>query len=140
MSEQSKHTAEAINALADQVESLTEPDRSLDRAIHRQFTRRLVSDETFIYSIGLPANKRVLTYAYTRPWLIWWAPKYTRSLDAAAASVRRWMHWDAGELNQDDSPWACVTDSDGNDFAATGATPALALTAASLRALAGERP
>lgn len=41
-----------------------------------------------------------------------------------------------GDCNEDNGPWACVTDAEGVDYTATGATPILAFVAAILRARA----
>ncbi len=61
-------------------------------------------------------------------------PHYTSSIDAAISLVPRPMCWNGGEVNEDDQPWACITDSEGADYAATAATPILALCIAALKA------
>ena len=62
------------------------------------------------------------------------APNSTGSMDAAISLVPRPMCWNGGEVNEDDQPWACITDSEGADYAATAATPILALCIAALKA------
>lgn len=61
---------------------------------------------------------------------------FASSFDAAAALKPVGCTFALGDCNQDDSPWACVTDAEGVDYIATGATPILALVAANLRARA----
>lgn len=58
--------------------------------------------------------------------------------DAAMSLVPDGLSWAAGDCNEDDIPWACLTDRDGNDYAATGATTIIALVHASLRARMSE--
>ena len=69
-------------------------------------------------------------------------PRYARSLDAAMSLVPEGCSWDLHSYLSGDRPQAVVTtwpDALGRDFANFGATPALALTAASLRARAAKQ-
>ena len=73
--------------LIERLEGATHADRGLDRAIHREVSKCLIADETFIDGYGNPNNRRVLTYAYPFRWLLLGCPRYTSSLDAAMALV-----------------------------------------------------
>lgn len=64
------------------------------------------------------------------------APRaYTGTYDGAMALKPNGVTFALGDMNADGVAWACLTDSEGHDYAATGATPILALCAASLKAL-----
>lgn len=39
-----------------------------------------------------------------------------------------------GDCNEDNQPWACLTDDEGKDYAATGTTPIIALCIAAMKA------
>lgn len=62
------------------------------------------------------------------------AARFTVSYDAAAGLVPKHHSLALGDCNEDGQPWACLTDADGTDFAATGATPVIALCIAALKA------
>jgi hypothetical protein len=64
------------------------------------------------------------------------APAYTGSMDAAMTLVPSTWQWHCGTCNEDDMPWATLTDTDTwVDYGAEAATPALALCIACIKAL-----
>lgn len=63
-------------------------------------------------------------------------PKFTEFFEDAMSIKPDNCTFALGDCNEDDSPWACVTDAEGVDYAATGADPILAFVAANLRARA----
>lgn len=140
-------------ALADRVEKLTGPDREIDLAIHLavhpdgdiarivKHPRGLDHQEGYQWEIrgaSVVFEKRTADgrCPHNGGYPL---PQVTASLDAAMTLKPSEMCWNTGEVGEDDYPWACITDGDSKDYAATGATPALALTAAALRALASTK-
>lgn len=103
-------------ALADRVEALSGPDAEVDAIIWYRLVEK-------------PEHGDKLDKDIQGRW-----PHYTASFDAAMTLLPPNHMWAAGSCNEDDNPWACVTNSDGEDFTSTGATPALVLLAAILRA------
>lgn len=64
------------------------------------------------------------------------APAYTGSVDAARTLVPKQHAWAGGNVGEEDSPWACVTDPEGVDYACrSAASEEIALTIACLRAI-----
>lgn len=63
-------------------------------------------------------------------------PYYTGSFRATKSLLPNGCTFALGDCNEDDSPWACVTNAEGVDYAATGADPVLAFLSAILRARA----
>lgn len=139
-----KTSAELID-LASRVEGLTGPDRELEEVVYAALgncnhkrTQRYVcqSDSGFTC---LDCGKD--TYGADR------APRYTASLDAAMSLVPEGWEWAAGTGRREHmtengrKPWAWCANGTGFalplDFS-LAATPALALTAACLRALASK--
>jgi len=138
---------EALVALAERVERVTGPDRELDWLIAEAVGEVPVHS---IRTIGFDYD----WYRKPDEWTLWrakdsegrsvetWTPKKrTASLDAAMTLVDENAFWRLGNDPADFK--ATVTSGDGRavdfDFHhAVAATPALALTAASLRALASK--
>ena len=110
----------------------TGPDRALDRAILRFVSGRVTRDETFIY--GSKHGTREIERAYSFNICCLFAPRYTASFDAARSLMNRHHTFAAGDTNEDDLPWACITDCAGADYAATAATTPIALCIAAVRA------
>lgn len=122
--------------LLSRLEAATGADRNLDALIECE-VRKLQA-----YALGLSDKVRshwhpigdkgevICTQGITR----YHAPMYSFSIDAAMTLVRPGLSWAAGDRNEDDQPWACLTDQDGTDFAATGATPIIAICIAALKA------
>ena len=131
----------ALLALAGRVERLTGPDREVDAeiwlAVTPGATRRKTSyvhaatqrtcelDETRVLQ---PDGRRELVIV----------PNYTASLDAALTLVLEdaWVSLTMQrQMNRADIRW-----SDDSSVVRSGATPALAMVAAALRARAGDAP
>lgn len=137
---------DALLALADRVEGLAGPDREVDAAIFRaigapvpfQFASKMIAlnydEDRQAYFADVPGGLRV---RYS-------PPAYTASIDAAMTLVPEGRDWmiDNFDGPHDRRCSASVFNAKGQDYAdyeAFAATPAPALCAASLRALAGER-
>lgn len=108
------------------------PDRSLDRLIHQYVSATVTRDETFIN--GPKDGVREIERAYPFKWSCWFAPRYTESLTAAASLVPTRCQFTVGTCNEDDLPWACVTDAEWRDHTSNAAMPELALCLASIKA------
>lgn len=117
--------------LAQRVEAAEGPDRGLD-ALISAMQIRAISETRF---------KTVQAWADTAIFNRWNFPHYTSSLDAAMQLVpERWRLDHLGEKRIVPGFIATVSpkmDIDGDAFGGEAATPALALTAACLRAKAG---
>lgn len=124
-------TREELNRLADRVEALTGPDREVDWLVYE--------------AIGEPVVLLVRAATAGRDEATW-APFYSQSLDAAMSLVPDGYSWTLGQnvhhghwlcsinyVNREGEP-TCLADS-GHRKA-----PALALTAAALRARAEQLP
>jgi hypothetical protein len=62
-------------------------------------------------------------------------PAYTGSMDAILVLVPSTWQWHCGTCNEDDMPWATLTDTDTwADYGAEAATPTLALCSACIKA------
>jgi hypothetical protein len=119
-------TREELKALAETVQKLTGPDRSVDAAIQRA----LGSDNGEHWFCGADGQ-------LTKDDL---APAFTTSLDAAMSLVPEGWHMRINGVNNSwhvslNPTWHGAPPIRANGFAAT---PALALTAAALLALAAE--
>lgn len=125
-------------ALAERCEKASGPDRELDAVIfhilgmplpEQFFTVPIQLDyDELQHSFSMPIGDMQVRYEH---------PAYTASIGAALTLRPNEHSWAAGDCNEDDLPWACITDMAGGDYVGTAATPALAFTAASLRARAG---
>jgi hypothetical protein len=107
----------ALLELASRIEAATGPDHDLDRDIAAALGAKWVERGPF-------------------------AKGFTASIDAAISlTPEGWYLGDLTQCNEDDEPQACLTQIEPphRDAGATGATLALALTAAALRALAKEK-
>lgn len=119
---------EVLLALAERAKAATGPDRELDHAI----------------SLHVKNKGRTGSFPTAEAWLAaansqnWGSCRYTASLDAAMTLVPEaceWARWSPGSMvvllppqpDDDEKAWA-------RTFESRGATPALALTAAALRA------
>lgn len=118
---------DALLALADRVEALAGPDREVDAII-----QRALGDDTTGHWFA-DRNGAWVTDAL--------APIYTASLDAAMTLAPNAYRVRLGRLEDGrGSAWVYPpTAGPADEWARLAATPALALCAASLRALAGER-
>lgn len=109
--------------LAERVEALSGPDREVDCTIGR--------------AIGFMPPEPFMT---SSPWAF--SPTYTGSLDAAMTLVERpaWIRIDEwpDEFNATSASVQLIRDPQVASHCAKGTTPALALCAAALRALAKE--
>ncbi len=129
--------ASDLRALALRVEQATGADRILDAEIVWRTTPGVVGIERG------PLDDDDSDYLFEwwprRPWSASWltVPAFTASLDAAASLVPEGWKYLAG---RDDFPaaYAQMWRNAEDGFAVNAATPALALTAAALRALAEE--
>lgn len=126
--------AAALLALADRVEAASGPDRNTDAEIAQLQGLRVVEEGHPLGRCCYDAEHKLVTI-----------PPYTRSLDAAATLVPEGHEYAAGTGRKEHMsengrlPWAwCATGSDLVDRLALAATPALALTAAALRAHAAQ--
>ncbi len=127
-----------VLALASRVEALTGPDRVVDALVHCAITGRKMNpflpEGYTIRDLGSEAKNALLARSAfitenRRP-----APAYTASLDAAASLVPAgwtWARFHSGIFE-------CFGETQYRAFFVRGeaATPALALTAAALRAIA----
>lgn len=116
--------------LAEMVKAATGADRELDRWLHLLVVNdgrrgHFKSNETWVRAAR---EQR------------WNTPHITRSVDTTVGIVERklpgWA-WNVGNVGPDDCPSACLTNPDNyDDITGSGATPALALLAALLSAIA----
>ena len=132
--------------LADRVEKATGADRELDGLVfaHMNPDKRVI--------IGQKPGRFPQDPIYGGPLDIIWidgfadvlgAPRYTASLDAAMSLVPSGMLWSvewAGHQTRDRIASCTIWKPHMPTSIAVAATPALALTAASLRAIAGSLP
>jgi hypothetical protein len=137
----SQHNREALLALAARVEAASGPDRQLDFAIFRALRPEYAGPEWQPFAGGLrhvndSSDMRCMPDVDKTP------PHYTAILDAALTLVPDGYKWALHSADDHSSPVAYCVPNMGrlpwpdwvNDVEAS--TPALALTAASLRALA----
>jgi hypothetical protein len=139
---------ENLNALADRVEAASGPDRELDALIAIQVAWRWEGWAEGDIAVEESARKFGVEYVVDRVanshksiWKL--LPRYTASLDAAMTLVPEGWDWalytgadgrcEAGCAPADTDPEGCRTADSDQSLAAT---PALALTAAALRARA----
>lgn len=127
---------DALLALADRVEACTGPDREIDNAIWDAVYRGPPL-ECHCTGACNPISPNYLGACVV-------VPHYTASIDAAMTLVPEGRDWmiDNFDGPHDRRCSASVFNAKGQDYAdyeAFAATPAPALCAASLRALAGER-
>jgi len=116
-----------LMALAERVEQATRADRELDA----QIACSRLPDISKLAVLNTP--EKWVRAALTEHWNI---PPYTASLDAAMTLVPKrasWSLYDIVGKRESVRMWC-----DGIDVLCAGATPALALTAACLRALAAQ--
>lgn len=123
-----------LKELIGRLERCAGPDRELDKQIWIAVTPGATRKKTIIKAAHgqWPDYELDETRDATYKFIV--VPEFTSSLDAAISLVPRPMCWNGGEVNEDDQPWACITDSEGADYAATAATPILALCIAALKA------
>jgi hypothetical protein len=132
----------ALTALAERCEAATGPDRELDCRIAAAAHPTMAGD---LCVVGPPTYEpeRYFSHHVGIDWigydLLNNAPTYTASLDAAMTLVPRGYVW-AGGIDDKFQPLMAVALPDAEEPSgfSEAATPALALCAASLRALAGE--
>lgn len=139
-------SAAQLLALAERVEAATGPDRDLDAeiALHLagrwEYAARRALDGGLVWSGDATA---VLFCAPPISWADSWVtvPTYSASLDAAATLMPPDFSWGAGDLDEDDRPWACLTPHGEpfGDYSGKAVNVAMSLAAASLRALADRR-
>lgn len=114
--------------LAERVERATGPDRELDRAVAEALGWTRICSIPSGYMAVRPGEK--VEYRL---------PKFSRSMDAAMTLAPKGFDWCAGDI--EGLGWASISPSQQSysihsEFDAQAATPALALTAACLRARA----
>jgi hypothetical protein len=124
----------ALLALADRVQALTGPCRETDSAV----------------SIALFPDQHALVDLVRGQMSSWWAminciTRYTASLDAAMTLVPEWWSYQAWQgPSGRPHEWLLRTIRDGDkcytEVNSKAATPAIALTAAALRAIAAQMP
>lgn len=126
----------SLSDLIERLEKATEGSREIDALIEceiRRFQACAVglNDEQRSHWKPVGSKGEVIDdQGFTR----YHAPLYSQSMDAAISMIPRPMCWSGGESNEDDQPWSCITDGEGRDYAATGATPIIALCIAALKA------
>lgn len=123
-------------ALADRVEALTYVDRKVDCAIEvaiAGFPEKQYQARNALRSKGTSPLDRM-------GWLeTWGVLAFTASLDAAMTLVPEGAVWNAGnDAGNWAHVWHDIKDYGGVPFSGRGATPAVALAAAALRALAAQ--
>lgn len=144
LSESITPDAPALTALAERVEKATDPDRELACEVWLHITGKpFLGFETIPSTHGLPAAyHRFARISPTHTISVMCAPNYTGSLDAALTLIGKDQFWRLGNDGEGPDPAdfkATVTSGGGMDLHfhdALAATPALALTAAALRARA----
>lgn len=123
------HREAEIGEILARVEKATGPDREIDAALAIVFgwTHEVNIEEDF--ECWRDTNGKA---AYL--------PRLTDSIDAITRLIERQLpgwHIASGTVGEQDTPWACLTEPDGEfrDFAAHHVSEALARTEALLRAL-----
>lgn len=119
-----------ISELIERLEKATGPDREIDCAIKELLDPRYKPKDRVIY-YGEATGEHV-----GEDGQFYKAPAYTASLDAALMLVPEDHPWAVGDLNEDDFPWACVTNQHTVDFNGNGSTPAVSMCIAALKARA----
>lgn len=84
-----------IDDLVERLQQATGPDRSIDRAIHKAVSARIVRDETFVF--GPKDGEREIEVVYRLKLFCWLPPRYTKNLNTAASVVPRGWWWTAGD-------------------------------------------
>lgn len=107
-----------MTAIIPRLAALTAPSRELNAAI-------------YLATIGAPETPEAVADLAR---IVGGAPNYLGDLARAKSLVPAGMQWAAGSCNENDSPWACITDAEGTDYAATAAAEEIALTIAALKA------
>jgi len=135
-----------LNALALACEMASGPDRKIDGEIDRLFNKRPAhgdfdASESAFWRVGESNGLLIRGDGYARDSFC--AASYTGSLDAARMIVPEGCTWSVGDWSAKDQAasatvWPVLKGSFGVDYSGIvkAATPALALTAAALRALA----
>ena len=141
-------STENLLALAARCEAGTGPDRALDAAIVVALTPECIGIERPPLDglIDSPNAEWLLQWSPPRPWSRSWrpVPAYTASLDAAASLVPAGWVWSCYGGDRDEGCTAyCVPNKGKTPWPAwvddvVAPTPARALTAAALRAIAAE--
>jgi hypothetical protein len=126
-------SADKMLALAERCEAATGPDRELDVLIRETLNPVGYRKQDRVTYYGEPTGEHVIDGHFVK------SPACTASLDAAISLMPRGGHWSYNTM----SGRARVTvfpdgDDDTIETQATASTPALALTAACLRALASK--
>lgn len=124
-------------ALIERLEKLSRPDRATDREVLRVTAGRVVRDETFIY--GRKHGTREIEKAYPYKIFCWFAPRYTRSVDAASAIVPKRWWWSCGHCEREEHASVgreIATSKEDESIDGFGATPAIALCIAAIKAIA----
>ena len=135
---------EELLKLAERVEALSGPDRLTDANIHWQIRRDDFepdedhTDQTYCYARGgWTLNRADHHFLDSIP-----VPRYSSSLDAAMTLVPKGWAWsvlDRRTTGYSKPNGQCWTKEDRSTLHGDAATPALALCAAALRALAKEK-
>ena len=136
--------SDSLIALAEKVERLTGPDRRVDGLIACAIFKTVKTDDDLIYLSPICKSDECAPGTY---WLVQrsgrslqTAPSYTASLDVAMTLVPKCYDWSLFFDNGAALAGCQPASEDGCDITDTpGATPALALTAAALRALSSQR-
>jgi hypothetical protein len=114
-------------ALAERVEALTGPDRQLDRAIHQTVDNRIDPETMYETPTGWRDCETARLIAKT--------PAFTASLDAAMSLVpEAWVSVHGWDYPNSANRVIFMDDDGDRQFRGRATTPALALTAAALRA------
>lgn len=98
-----------IEALLEKLKLARQPSRQLDREILRIVSGRVVRDETFVY--GRRDGEREIETAYPYLWSCWFAPRYTRSFEAALTLLPRLVYVEVsgGTDTNQDGVWPAVS-------------------------------
>lgn len=124
--------------LADRIERAEGPDRVFEAAIYATIHPEEFENaaEAKHYASHPPVNRADLIYFKSVG-----VPHYTSSLDAAMQLVPEGASWNLVSVGRSEPPVASVylPDDTFHVFRGNAATPALALTAAALRALAASQ-
>jgi hypothetical protein len=125
--------------LIKRLEEATGPDRLLDALVWVAcYEPSFLNDEVRIEEVwhGGPTREAIHSTAGS-----FWADeckppvfKFTENVDDALMLKHENFSWAAGDCNENNSPWACLTSPEGVDYDATAATEPLAVVIAALRA------
>lgn len=98
-----------IDAVFERLKDARAPSRQLDREILRIVSGRVVSDQTFIY--GPKDGTREIETAYPYRWSCFFAPRYTRSFEAALTILPKLVYVEVsgGTDTGEEGVWPAVS-------------------------------